>query len=122
MKKTAFSSPEAMFSTILSGQDLYSESMNLYVFVYNESGSICVYGIDKDKALELEKKSNENHEYWTAYLGSACDIYDSESYYKECEGRVPADAIFPIDLCRKWWQDEWYTCGPFLRETGKETA
>ena len=120
MERIIFRSPEAFLATVISGQDLYSKSLCLYVFVYNESGSVCVYGVDNETALDLEKKAKEHCEYWSAYLGLGGEIYDTEDYFKESKGSVPKDVTHLIDLCRQWWQDEWYTCGPVLSETGKE--
>lgn len=82
-RKCLFNSGQKMYDFIESGGDLYSPSIETYVFVYNEEGSICVYtGIDSEYAKELDS----GDEYWGAYLGwRGSAIYDTTEYKKRVE-------------------------------------
>lgn len=108
-----FNTPEEMLNTILSGTDLYSPKTKQYVFVYNDSGSICVY-THIDKKFANEHKNSD--EYWGADLGLQNSfIYDSEEYY--CKYRneailnnAKAEKILNIHWCEenytlKDWED-----------------
>lgn len=67
-----FNSSKKMREYIQSGRDIYSPSLEIYMFLYNEEGAICQYSIRQDEAKEL----NEKDEYWGAYLGTGGIIYD----------------------------------------------
>jgi hypothetical protein len=71
-----FESAKQMLET-LDCMDLYNTETENYVFLYNECGSICVYQIEKEMAIELDKKSREaDGEQWSAFLGTGGSIYD----------------------------------------------
>ncbi len=75
-----FNNAEEMLRT-LDTCDLYNLETGDYVFLYNEYGSICVYGdIDREEAAELDRLSRENGEYWCTLLGAGGSIYDDKSY------------------------------------------
>ena len=78
----SFSTPESMLKTIQDGIDLYSPSLCIYVFGYNDMGSICAYYITNDEAEKL----SQNDEYWGAYLGPGGQIYDTVEWQKDCYG------------------------------------
>ena len=63
--------------------DLYSLESERYVFTYNDGGSICVYYIDKEEAIELETMARENDEYWGAFLGVGGRVYDEPEWKLE---------------------------------------
>lgn len=69
-KNLKFNSEQAFIEYIQSGKDLYSPSLELYLFAYNEDGAICAYTVTEEKAQEL----NKQEEYWGAYL-EACGHY-----------------------------------------------
>lgn len=72
-----FHSGTQMLDYIQKGNDLYNPETNTYVFLYNESGSICVYDwISNDHALDLAL----TREGWSGYLGVGGYIYDDPSY------------------------------------------
>lgn len=88
-----FISAEEFLKEIQKGRDFYSPSKELYVFVYSESGSICVYsGITVEKALELDSYD----EYWGAHLGMfGSQIFDEPKNLQWCK-----DCLFISD-----WKD-----------------
>ena len=85
-----FNISKKMREYIQSGRDIYSPSLEIYMFLYNEEGAICQYSIRQDEAKEL----NEKDEYWGAYLGTGGIIYDD-----------PVDDLFN-DKCKTVdWED-----------------
>lgn len=70
--------------------DLYNDEKCLYVFLYNDLGSICVYDIQNEEALNLEEKSKVNNEYWGAFLGAGGAIFDE-----------------PMEFCNAEYTGEW---------------
>ena len=81
----AFNSAEDMLNFIQNGNDLWSESEGLYVFVYNEDGAICTYSIDITQARELSLKAELYDDYWSAFLGWGGAIYDEPENLELCE-------------------------------------
>lgn len=80
-----FNSAEDMLEFIQDGNDLWSPSEGLYVFVYNEDGAICTYSIDITQAKELSLKAELYDEYWGAFLGWGGSIYDESQNLELCE-------------------------------------
>lgn len=81
-----FNSAQQMLDYINSNHDLYSPKAEIYVFNYNEAGSIATYRITEDEAKVLsEKIKNGDEEYWAALLGVGGSIWDDPSHecYKE---------------------------------------
>ena len=74
---TTFASTDAMLAAINADNDFYNKTTGEYVFKYSESGSIAVYRLDMEEALELQKKAMEDKQYWGAYLGPGGYIYDN---------------------------------------------
>ena len=77
--RVTFDSAEEMLDTIINGFDLYNTKTEEYVFVYSESGSICVYNINNDEMKKLTKTARENGSHVGAYLGTGGNIYDDVS-------------------------------------------
>ena len=79
-----FNTAQELLDYINNGFDVYSPSLEVYAFLYNDKGSICTYHISNEYAEELKQKE----EYWGAYLGwyGSC-LYDSEEYIIEHEGK-----------------------------------
>ncbi len=100
---------DEMLKRIQSGTDLYNPEKKLYVFCYNEEGSICVYHIDNDRAAELAKEAKEAGEYWGALLGPGGAIYDDpeSTYYRAEQGSN-------IDWCRDEYGGEWIDTNKYL--------
>ena len=112
LKTIPFSSGKEMLDAIQAGADLYSPTEELYVFLYNGSGSICVYqGIDLEEAEELEWEARENEEYWGAFLGSqGSGIYDDPSY----EYFSP-DKMSNLDWCEANYDKFWIRTSDVLK-------
>ena len=43
-----FTSEEKLLDCIRTGVDLYSPSLELYMFLYNDAGAVCTYSIAHD--------------------------------------------------------------------------
>ncbi len=76
-----FKSADEMYACLMHSFDLYSSKKNLYVFCYNEEGSLCSYNVTQEQAEKLNKRG----EYWGKYLGSDGCIYDGDKANKFCE-------------------------------------
>ena len=109
-KEITFNSAEEMLDTIQSGTDLWSEELEVYVFVYNDCGSICYYSIDKEQAEELSREAEDADEYWGAFLGIGGNIYDDPS---------DPDLLYPpsvsnIEFCNGCCDAEWIKTGDVI--------
>lgn len=84
-----FATAEQMLKFINDGNDLYSPKAEIYVFGYNEAGSIATYDIDEEEAIKLSNKAKGgNEEYWSAFLGVGGEIWDDPSHECYKEGQV----------------------------------
>lgn len=96
-----FNSASEMLNVIVNNyQDLYSPSMHKYVFVYTDTGSICVYDIFEDEADVLKAQKELDGEYWGAHLGFGGSIIDSREWYEENNEECDDD-YFPEDWCEE---------------------
>lgn len=76
-----FQSGKEMYDYICEGNDIYSESQEVYAFVYNDAGAICVYDLHPEDVVDLVKKSKEYDDYWAAFLGwKGSNILDDYEY------------------------------------------
>ena len=91
-----FTTAQEMLEFIQDGNDLWSQSAETYVFVYNDAGSICIYSINKEKAKQLASDAKKYDEYWGAFLGIGGSIYDDPSYEDYTE-----DQMSNLDLCEE---------------------
>ena len=97
----------------LGHYDLYSKSECLYVFDYNDMGSIVIYSIVPEEAKELTQKSEKYGDYWGAFLGPGGHIYDSKEYFEEHGYEYnPDEDYINIDWCNDHlyitdWEDCW---------------
>lgn len=100
-----FNSGKEMLDYIQSGKDLYSPSEQLYIFEYNDCGSIAYYYISNEQAAELRK----TNEYWGASLGPGGWIIDSKEYYEENSDMYDEhDEYYPEDFCNEYYMlDDW---------------
>lgn len=80
-----FSTAKEMLEHIQAGNDLYNPKLEVYVFLYNDVGSIAYYNINKDSAKSLSQKAKEQDEYWGAFLGPGGEIIDdvSSEFYRK---------------------------------------
>ena len=72
-----FSSAQQMYEYVSDGHDLYSKSLGVYLFSYNDRGALCYYYLSDEEAGELARQK-EKGEYWGAYLGCGGYILDDE--------------------------------------------
>lgn len=94
-----------MLDCIKAGYDFYSKEKEIYVFVYNDCGSICYYNIDNDEADKLRKLKEESpggEEYWGAFLGIGGWICDDPSYEL-----FDKDSYSNLDWCKDNYDGEW---------------
>ena len=119
-KKTiSFASGQEMYDFITKEEsgydgDLYNSELEKYVFLYNGTGSICVYsGIDREEATDLAKKGREAGDYWAAFLGwQGSAIYDTPDYENN-----PPETNEALEWCEGMYDHPaWQTCEDFARE------
>lgn len=104
--KMRFDTPEQMLEFINAGHDLYSEKAEVYVFSYNEAGSICTYNLDPKEAADLAQEANDVGEYWGALLGPGGQIWDDPSHECYREGQATN-----LDCCASLIQyNDWVLC------------
>ena len=88
----------------LQNRDLYSPTLELYIFAYNDIGSICCYNISPSEAATLERKSREQQgEYWGAFLGPGGSIYDAPEH----ELFNPENGISNLEFCKNLFSEDW---------------
>lgn len=98
-----FNSAQQMLDFINGGNDLYSPKAEIYVFNYNEAGSIATYRITTEEAGELANKVKHSEEnYWGAFLGIGGSIWDDPSHECYKEGQTSN-----LDRCEELleWED-----------------
>lgn len=84
-----FATAEQMLEFINDGNDLYSPKAEIYVFGYNDAGSIATYGISEEEAKRLSNRVKSGDEdYWSAFLGVGGEIWDDPSHECYKEGQV----------------------------------
>ena len=111
MNTYKFSSGHDMLDKIRE-TDLYSPTLGVYVFLYNEVGSIARYNIDVKEARLLETKVRESGEdYWGAFLGPGGVIYDDPSYetYEDY-------AMSNLDYCNEVFTYDWIATSDVLKD------
>lgn len=124
MKPIKFNNWKEMYDKIVEeGCDLYSPSEELYVFGYNDSGSIAYYSIDNKEAKELSESAIVDDEYWGAYLGVGGYINDIGDDYEELwiqgkqyEEREDNHAFM---FCKELYKFEWYDTEEYQVEVTK---
>lgn len=115
MNYKKFKNGDEMFGYITSGNDLYSKSAGVYVFVYNDADALCCYSLDSEEVAELleeREKSLFPDEYWEAFLGWGGEILD-EWEYNDDEHRYSEDwekrklYLQPsLDFCNEMFETE----------------
>ena len=83
----------------LQDTDLYCPSEGIYVFLYNDRGSIAYYYISEDEARKLSEQAKESDEYWGAFLGPGGWVVDFPEDDEEGES--------PFDWCDKYCDIDW---------------
>ena len=105
-----FNSGKEMLDYIVDCSDLYSAEKDLYVFGYNNYGSIAVYNIYPNQAMKLRDMSEESGEYWGAFLGAGGSIYDDPRYENFEEGDYSN-----LDWCNDNYEGEWEEVYTWIR-------
>jgi len=107
-----FNNGTEMYNYLLKGSDLYSKSLGIYVFEYNDAHTLCYYHLNPYGVMEILKRKKETGEYWGAYLGIGGSILDDPDYnddyhrYHEDEA-VRALYLKPsLDFCEKLFMTE----------------
>ena len=124
MSTIKFNSPKEMYNLIKNGTDLYSPSTCNYIFVYNDSDSLCVYSIEPEEAKTLaEKSKGDNNEYWGAFLGLGGEIHDSLDYKQENPdyfSKKDREIDSALELCKELYQiTDFIDTKDYLKETIK---
>lgn len=112
-----FNSAEEMLDYIKDNNechDLYSKKSEIYVFLYNDAGSIATYHITEKDAMELSDLANKNDDYWGAFLGPGGEIWDDPSYENYSEGETTN-----LDRCEELLEfDDWVDTRDFNKSNG----
>ena len=116
VSKFNFQSGKDMLKVIQSGVDLYCKELGIYVFCYNDAGSICWYYIDAIEAKTLQRKAVERDEYWAAFLGFGGHIVDDP----DCEF-YRANRQTNIEWCKEMYKHHWIPTEAVNISTDKES-
>lgn len=108
-----FKNGKEMFDYVSGGNDLYSPSEGIYIFVYNDADALCYYYLDYDEVLQILIKRGNSDEYWGAYLGGGGHILD-ESEYDDDEHRYSDNEEMrdlylqpSYDFCNRNYEHDW---------------
>ena len=82
--------------------DLYNKEKGIYVFEYNECGSICYYYIDNEEFSKLKKEAEEKSVNISSLLGVGGWICDDPSHELFLEGDYSN-----LDWCNDNYKGEW---------------
>lgn len=106
-----FKNSYEMLEAIKEGYDLYSPSLEKYIFVYNEAGSICYYDININEMFDLITKALEINDCVSALLGPGGFICDDISYERQ-----PIVYSYK-DLCEELYQlSDWVIVNTYREE------
>ena len=97
-----FSSGREMLDGLTDLYDLYSRDKEIYVFGYNDSGSIAYYYIDNDEMDKLLAEANKYETCVSGLLGPGGHIVDDPSYEYFREGDYSN-----LDWCNANYDGEW---------------
>ena len=82
-----FGNVKEMVDYIKEGRDLYSPSLEKYLFLYNDYGAICTYNVSNEEAVQLKQEQ----EYWGEYLGIGGWVFND-----------------PLEACENIWNaNDW---------------
>lgn len=100
-----FKSPQEMYDFVADGDDIYSPSAEMYIFLYNDTGSLCAYRMSLEEAKSLQSRCVNEDDCWSDFLGPGGLIYDTLDYE---EKPVYDKAI--EDLCAPLYKEQWVIC------------
>lgn len=106
-----FETAQQMLDYINSNHDLYSPKAEIYVFNYNEAGSIATYRITEDEAKNLsDRVKSGDDDYWAVFLGIGGSIWDDPSH--ECYKQGQASNL---DRCEELLEfEDWILTEHYL--------
>lgn len=127
MQRIKFNNGLEMYNHIAQGIDLYSKTLGVYIFLYNDAGALCTYELCPESVAELIKTSKEYGEGWSSFLGVGGQIYDDIKYNSN-EYRYSKNVeqhqlyIQPsLDLCNKLYNvDDWVDINELTNELTNE--
>lgn len=127
-----FNSAEEMLKMLTENStDLYNLQEEIYLFGYNDRGSICEYSVDQKLAEKCAKEAGADY-YWGGILPSGGAIYDGKEWYKDNPDEAAHD--FPdgiikdkaLEYCKEAYTlDGWMTLEEFtkgLTESSEEKS
>lgn len=99
-----FNNAAEMEKAVRMSHDLYNEKNGIYVFLYNEKGSICYYRLSNADAMKTADTVRESEEHsWSSVLGPGGYILDDpeviEGFFRDNyreEGWVLADDQYGV--------------------------
>lgn len=95
MKEIRFNSTKEM-RTFLENRDLYNLKSHIYVFVYNNAGSLCYYRLTNEEAQKTADEAREIDDAWSATLGPGGYIIDDPETIQEFLNDTFADKSWYI--------------------------
>ena len=108
-----FKNGNEMYNYLCSGRDLYSKSLDTYVFEYNDAHALCIYTLQPEDFAEVVEKSKESGEYWGAHLGWYGSAILDEPDYDDDEHRYNKDEAMrnlylrpSLDFCEEVYMVE----------------
>lgn len=114
-----FKNGKEMYEYLVNNGDLYSKSLETYVFNYNDANALCIYSIDETMAVTLVQEARRREEKWSGLLGAGGEILDEPKYdtfrYSDNEAERTLYLQPSIDFCNDHYQEEWIDTDMFLR-------
>lgn len=89
----------------LNNHDLYCEEKGIYVFLYNDAGSIAYYNLSPTEARAIQAQAKESDEYWGAFLGPGGYIIDDPTYENFTQGSQTN-----LEWCEEHKDLHWVPC------------
>ena len=119
-----FENGNAMYEYVHAGNDLYSKSLGVYLFDYNDAGALCCYTLQPEEFAEAARLCKESGEYWGAFLGWKGSAILDESEYDDDEHRYSDNwemrkmYLKPsLDFCDETYMaEDWMNTGEVTEE------
>ena len=100
-----------MLTAIEHGTDLYNPEKEIYVFLYNDKGSIAYYFLTPQEAYGIAIQAEATGDYWGGCLTGGGTIIDSP----DCE-HYTEDSETPLDWCDLMYVGTWYDTETYLEK------
>lgn len=115
-----FKNGKEMYEYLVNNGDLYSKSLETYVFAYNDADALCIYNVSEKEAVNLAKESKQREEKWSGLLGPGGYILDEPKYdnfrYTDVEEDRALYLKPSLDFCNEQYQEEWIDTDMFFRD------